>query len=256
MHTVSSARSAIIDSLKQVSDAPALEADFILSHTLPSSFLPLAGHGSDPVPQDLQENISKLITKRATGIPLAYVLGQWDFYGRTFSVTDQVLVPRPSTEDLIETAIPIITALSKQKERPLHIADIATGSGVIAITLLLEAPEYVSHVTATDISPTALTVAKENAAMHHVESSMTFLEGNLLDPLQGKDIDLVVSNPPYVPSAELTRPASVETIALQYEPVIALDGGEDGLQYINTLTQTTLPLIYEGIQGHIHTVNI
>lgn len=256
MSSIQAIKSYIRETLKNVSDAPELEAEFILSHTLPPNLIPVAAHLPDTIPNKTELAIRAIVEKRASGTPLAYVLGEWDFYGRTFTVSDKVLVPRPSTEALIEAALPIILRLSEKEERALHVSDIGTGSGAIAITLLLEAPTHIAQVTATDISASALEIAEQNAVRHGVRHKIAFQQGPMLEPLRDIATDLIVSNPPYVPSAELQKLTSRETIGLQFEPRIALDGGTDGLAYIKQLTTTDLPLIYEGLQGGIFTRNV
>lgn len=158
----------------------------------------------------------------AAGKPLAYLIGEEAFFDLVFYVNEDVLVPRPDTERLLEKAI----ALLPQDGR---FADLGTGSGCIAVTLLHKRPD--SSGIALDISPGALAVAKENAGRAAVSERLTFLLGDMLaDPLGEERFDLILSNPPYIPRKEIARYPS-----LAYEPVTALDGGEDGLDFYRHL---------------------
>jgi len=154
---------------------------------------------------------------------LPYILGEWAFYGRYFIITPDVLIPRPETELLVERAVQHI----KKMIRPL-IADVGTGSGALAVTLAAESPS--ASVTALDISRPALTIAKGNAQRHH-QSDIRFVQSNLLEPFQAQ-FDLICANLPYIPTDKLDDlPVSI------WEPRLALDGGEDGLEVINILLQ-------------------
>lgn len=155
------------------------------------------------------------------GKPIQYVLGYESFYGRIFQVNDNVLIPRPETEELIYTALEKKKTLFQHHE--LKFADIGTGSGAIGITMKLESPEL--HVTATDISKEALQVAKENAA--HLEAEIDFRQGDLAAPLAGEKWDIVLSNPPYIARSEASE---MTTTVLAHEPHLALFAEEDGLE--------------------------
>ena len=156
------------------------------------------------------------------GEPLAYLLGEEYFWRYRFIVTPDVLIPRPDTERLVELAI---GALPQNGQ----FADLCTGSGAIALSVTADCPDALCD--AVDISPAALAIARENARLLGVESRVTFHEADLLksDPLTGK-YDLILSNPPYIPSAHI---ALYPTLC--YEPQIALDGGEDGMVFYRAL---------------------
>lgn len=238
-------RRRLAERLVVVSDAPELEAGWLLEET------------TNP------EQLERLVAERATGKPLAYVLGHWDFYGRTFAVTPDVLIPRPTTELLVEEALKILKKKSKALARPLVLVDIGTGSGCVAITLLLEGSGWIKKFYVTDISPAALVLAKKNAAQYGVLDKIEFLEGNLLEPFdfaQGKPkIDLIVSNPPYVPTAELERSLASptpDTLGLRFEPRIALDGGQDGQKFIEQIKTTGIPAVLEITGGIIRTFSL
>ncbi len=239
------------------SDAPLLDAQRLLqqvtNHPEVSYFL---AHGEEVLSTKQASAFMALVSRREKGEPLAYILGHWEWYGRAFQVTPHVLIPRPATENLIETALPIIKQLSHQAGRPITLADIGTGSGCIAITLLLEASDYIARVYATDNSEAALHVAQTNATQHGVADRIQFVAGNLFEPLVNINIDLIVSNPPYVPAAELHDRTSIEKRGLAYEPRQALDGGADGQDSIKKLRAIGLPMIIEGTHGLVSTVHI
>lgn len=278
--------------LTGASDAPRLDIERILMHVLgqPESAW-LYAHGEEPLTTKQQEEFDRMLAERAMGKPLAYVLGEWEFYGRMFYVTEDVLVPRPETEELVEAALQYINILiQRQKEKEIIVADVGTGSGCIAVTLALVTPSgsplsggeapHLSHLLrkergkfsspdkgrleevsfiATDLSPTALAVAIKNARRYGVEGQIEFLQGDMLEPIKNRKIDLIVSNPPYVPTGEFqpqhTR-GKIETQGLNFEPRLALDGGEDGQRYIEQIAASGIPAIVEGTGGEILKFNI
>lgn len=151
--------------------------------------------------------------ERATGRPLWYVVGDTDFYGYTLKVDERVLIPRPETEEVVAKALEYINENSR-------VLDLCTGSGAIAIAV---SKEKNCTVCATDISSGALDLAKENAT--HQGANVTFYEGNLFEPLKGEKFDVIISNPPYIKTADIATLAK----EVSFEPTLALDGGEDGL---------------------------
>ncbi len=246
----------ITQALTGHSDAPHIDAQQIVLHALKQSNPTyLISHAHDELSDDAQAAIETMQESRATGMPLAYILGEADFYGRTFTVTPDVLIPRPDTEELVTQALAAIDHLTKNKQ-PITIADIGTGSGCIASTIALERPETV-RIIASDISPAALAIAKQNAIRHGVDNRITFLEGDMLAPYADKHIDLIVSNPPYVPTQELEHAAdSVHTAGLLFEPRTALDGGADGLTFVQQIKASNIPALVETIGGEIVTYNM
>lgn len=202
------------------------EAECLAEHVLECDRTTLLLDAARPFPTNRWAAWESLVARRVRGEPLQYVLGGWDFYGRSFLVTPDVLIPRPETELLVEAVLQRIHRHASGHV-PLHIADIGTGSGAIAITLALESP--MSHVHAVDLSTAALQVATRNRARLQVaESSISFYQGDLLAPLVEKGIrlDVLVSNPPYIPTADV---ADLEPQVREFEPRLALDGGDDGL---------------------------
>ncbi len=165
----------------------------------------------------LQSELDQLLR----GVPLPHILGEWDFYGRSFYVSPAVLIPRPETEVLVERALSLAGGL----DNPL-IADIGTGSGAIAVTLAAECPQ--GTLVATDISRPALTVAARNAHRHH-QDRISFVQADLLQPFNTK-FNLICANLPYIPTSILE-----ELPVAHWEPVLALDGGINGLDLIKRL---------------------
>jgi len=158
----------------------------------------------------------EMVIRRSKREPLQHILGTQEFYGLEFEVSTDVLIPRHDTETLIEKALQL-------KPDPQSILDIGTGSGCVAITLAQKMPD--AKVTAVDISEPALSVAKRNALRLGVE--IEFLQGSLFEAVSGRTFDLIVSNPPYIPTSEIE---TLEPEVREYDPRIALDGGLDGLR--------------------------
>lgn len=176
-------------------------------------------------PSSIEKRFFRLILRRKTGFPLQYILEKTEFWSLEFKIQKGVFIPRPETELIVEKVL----AFAKGKN--LLIADIGTGCGNIAISLSRELPE--SRIFATDISYKAIELARENARIHGVEERITFIRGNLFDPLkklslQGS-LDIICSNPPYVPKRERKNlPKEVS----EFEPKRAIFSGEDGLNFI------------------------
>ncbi len=187
-------------------------------------------HRDGLAPASLAAALAPLIARRAGGEPLAYLLGEREFYGRPFTVNPDVLIPRPETELLVEVAIDLL-ARREPAARPPRVIDVGTGSGCVAATLALERPE--AHVMATDVSPAALEVARANAVRHGVADRLTLVHAALTgEGVLDTPVDLVVSNPPYV--AERDRDG-LPTGVRDFEPAVALFGGPDGLAVIRAL---------------------
>lgn len=246
--TLTSFLALAVTRLASASDAAQLDADRLLLHVLnkkESSWL--TAHGEEELTPEQQEEFERLANERATGKPLAYILGEWEFYGRMFYVTPDVLVPRPETENLIEEALKYVTP-------GMTVADIGTGSGVIAVTLALETR---ANILATDISPAALRVATKNAQRHGVEKQIEFIQEDMTISLGKRKIDLIVSNPPYLPAEALAKAGySTDTLGLNFEPRIALDGGKDGQDFIRKIQASGIPALVETTGGGIKKLNL
>ena len=179
-------------------------------------------HQERPLDQAQFDQFDRLVARRTTGEPVAYLLGEREFYGRTFRVSDAVLIPRPETELLVDRAMAWL-----RDRGPAQVVDVGTGSGCIAVTLALECPQI--EMQATDVSAAALALAQENAT--RLGARVRWHHTNLLDQVEAP-LDLIVSNPPYVPEgdrAELMRDVR------DFEPAAALFGGGDGLDVIRQL---------------------
>lgn len=173
--------------------------------------------------------------RRIAHEPVSRILGRREFYGREFIITPDVLDPRPDTEAVVELALDLL----KQRGllgRELSIADIGTGSGILIVTLLAELPN--ARGIATDISPAALAVASRNAEAHGLADRVRFVATSSLDGCPGP-FDLVVSNPPYISTGEI---ATLERDVKDYDPLLALDGGQDGLGIYRKIARNSLDL--------------
>jgi release factor glutamine methyltransferase len=169
-----------------------------------------------------------MVRRRGHGEPVAYITGVREFYGREFAVSRDVLVPRPETETLVQVALDHIRTVAGGRS-VLRVADLGTGSGCIAVTLVCELPDI--RLTATDVSGAALEVARANAVRHGVGERITFVETSWADAVE-TPIDVVVSNPPYVTDDEL---AETERDVHAFEPESALLAGPDGLHAYRAL---------------------
>ena len=167
------------------------------------------------------------VAARVSGVPLQYLLRSASFYGREFIVGPGVFIPRPETEVLIEVALELTHSLIHSFTRSPIVVDIGTGCGAIAVTLALECPDL--RVTATDISASALSFARRNAI--RFEANVSFLKTDLAEGIQPDSIDLMTANLPYLDSETVSRWPK----ELRWEPSLALDGGKDGLSFIQRL---------------------
>jgi release factor glutamine methyltransferase len=166
--------------------------------------------------------------------PIQYIIGYQTFYGYDYLVDDRVLIPRFETEELVENVILLYDQYFDGKK--VDVCDIGTGSGAIAITLALE--EKNMQVTATDISSEALEVAEANNQKYN--ANVTFLQGDMVEPLYGRKFDIIVSNPPYIPNTE-----EVESLVKDNEPNIALFGGNDGLKFYRIIIENAAKIAKE-----------
>lgn len=175
-----------------------------------------------------------IITELLTGKPIQYILGEESFYGYLFEVNEHVLIPRPETEELVHYALQRANQLFG--ERVIQVADIGTGSGAIAVAFKKERPT--AKVTATDFSETALEVAKRNAVRN--EADVTFMQGDMEEPLKRQKWDIILSNPPYI--AEHEKSVMSPTV-YDFEPKTALFAEEDGLYFYRRLAENLSPLM-------------
>ncbi len=211
--------------LEVVSESAALDSQVLLAHIMGQTKAWILAHPEALLTSGQEQNLESSLSSLEAGEPLPYVLGHWEFYGVSLRVTTAVLIPRPETELLVETAL---AWLSKNPKRR-RAADIGTGSGCIAVALAKHLPDL--KVTATDISSEALQVARANAEEHGVSERIEFIEGDLLAPLN-EPVDVLCANLPYIPTSTLH-----ELAVYRHEPAVALDGGPDGLQFIRRLLE-------------------
>jgi release factor glutamine methyltransferase len=186
-----------------------------------------------------------MVQRRAVREPLQHILGSTSFCGLEMTVTREVLVPRPETELLAERAWEFLRQREAGRQAPAQVLDFGTGSGCVAIALAVQVPQ--AQVHALDISEAALRVARENALRHQVAERITFYTSDGFASLpNGLKFDLLVSNPPYIPSAEIN---TLEPEVREHDPRVALDGGGDGLDYYRRLAVETPPLLTS--EGHL-----
>jgi release factor glutamine methyltransferase len=206
-------------------DAEMLLLHIVQQHTPERNRAWLIAHGNTVLLSHSQTRFSEFVARRVAGEPIQYIVGETEFFGLPFRVTPDVLIPRPETEHLVEKAI----ELARRRAAP-RIVDVCTGSGAIAVALARALPA--AGITATDLSDAALTIARENARHNAVDNRIRFLQGDLLAPLAGERFDLVVANPPYVPTIER---GSMSVEVRDYEPALALFAGDDGLDIYRRL---------------------
>ena len=199
-------------------ETPRLDAEILLAFVLNCQRLKLYTESEKILSVDEVRRFENLIAQRAKKIPVAYLTGSKEFFGLNFFVNENVLIPRPDTEILTQL---VIENLGGEK----IFADLGTGSGAIAISVCKFVKNAVGF--AVDISENALEVAKFNAKKFCVDDRINFFCGNLFEPLAGKKFDAIVSNPPYIPTADLKNLQD----EVKTEPVTALDGGVDGLNF-------------------------
>jgi release factor glutamine methyltransferase len=203
----------------------AIDADVLARHALGWTREHLLVHRLDPAPDNFPRAYAALVSRRVCHEPVAYITGHREFWGREFEVTRDVLIPRPETELIVEEALALAPTLG---DAPT-LVDVGTGSGCLAVTLAAELPA--ARAIAIDVSIPALGVARRNAVRHGVADRLTWHAGSLLEPVRGP-VDLIVSNPPYVPLRDAaTLPADVR----DYEPGVARFSGQDGLATIRAL---------------------
>lgn len=201
------------------SGLPKFEARLLLSHVLKRGHAWLVAHDRDELGAETKAQFDALVARRTHGEPVAYLLGEREFFGRIFLCSPAALIPRPETEHLVEHALTLVENSTKTT-----ILDVGTGTGCIGITLALERPN--AQITALDVSPDALTLARENAANLHA-TNVDFIQNNWFSALAtDAKFDLIVSNPPYIVPGD----AHLSQGDLRFEPSVALADAIDGLE--------------------------
>jgi release factor glutamine methyltransferase len=211
-------------------ESPRLTIELLLAHALKKRRLDLYLEFERELDEATLTKLREMVRRRAEGEPLQYITGEAEFCGLKFLVDRRVLIPRPETELLVETVL----AQVANRQPPMTIVDLCTGSGCIAVALAKKLGEA-AEIYATDVSAEALAVAEENARRHNVEKKVRFFCGDLLSKLPDSlKVDAIVSNPPYIASGDLARlPKEVR----EFEPKHALIAGEDGLSFYRRIAE-------------------
>jgi release factor glutamine methyltransferase len=224
--------SQIRDRLNSLSDTPALDASVLLAEVIRKPRTWVMAHPEVTLTGEQQKQLDDSLARLERGESFPYVLGHWEFFGMDFDITPDVLIPRPETETLVERAIAWL------RESPVRrmVADVGTGSGVIAVSIAVNVPD--ASILATDISRESLEVAKKNAEKFDVDHRIDFVQCDLLPPKPAsfpmeQRLDLICANLPYIPTDTLRN-----LPVFGREPTLALDGGEDGLDLIRRLLHT------------------
>jgi release factor glutamine methyltransferase len=210
------------------------DAETLLLHLTVKNRAWLLAHADEEFGGCTAIRYASLVERRLAGEPVQYITGEVEFYGLPFHVTRDVLIPRPETEHLVEKTIALATGLHSPR-----IVDVGTGSGAIAIALAHALPP--AEISTIDLSPAALEVARQNAERNNVR--VRFLQGDLLEPVNGEQFDLVVSNPPYLPESD-RKSLAVEV--RDYEPSLALFAGRDGLDIYRRLIPSSPQVLGPG----------
>ncbi len=221
-------------------ESPRLDAEVLLSHVLKKERIYLYVHFDEPLEAPELASYKECIKKRLEHMPVAYITGIREFMGLDFHVTPSVLIPRPDTEILVQTAMDNLKKI-EATGRGLLFADIGTGSGAVCLSMLSYMPEL-QGVT-VDISKEALEIARGNAESLGVSERIEFLEGDMLEPLAGRSFDAIVSNPPYIPERDIE---GLEPEVKCYEPMGALVAEDEGLFFYKKLMQDAPKLLKTG----------
>jgi release factor glutamine methyltransferase len=221
--------SDITTRLASISDTPALDASGLIAHIIGKPRTWVMAHPELTVTAEQQKQLEEALARLEHDDPFPYVLGHWEFFGLEFDITPDVLIPRPETELLVEKGI----AWMQRSKVRRTVADVGTGSGIIAITIAANIPD--ARILATDISPAALQVAQNNARKFRVDDRIRFVECDILPPHPKslpteEHFDLLCANLPYIPTETLHS-----LPVYGREPTLALDGGADGLDLFRRL---------------------
>jgi release factor glutamine methyltransferase len=217
--------------------SPPLDAEVLLAHARGCQRIELYTSFEEEPTEAVRTSFRELVSRRAEGAPVAYLVGHREFFSLSFQVTPDVLIPRPETELLVVRALDLNKSLAVTQ-----IADVGTGSGILAVCCAKHIPEC--RVTALDLSPEALQIAVANAKQHGVADRIAFLESDLLASCPAEDrFDLIVSNPPYISTAEM---AQLDGDVRNHEPHLALDGGAEGTEVIQRLIPQAAERLNQG----------
>jgi len=219
------------------SESPRLDAEVLLAHVLDYSRVDLYTHWQEEVPPTPRSAYRSLIRQRAEGAPVAYLVGRKEFFSLSLEVKPEVLIPRPDSEFVVVAGLEALKGVTEPS-----VVDVGTGSGNLVLAIASQRPD--ARLWATDLSPEALTVARKNAERLGLAERVGFVRGDLLEPvLEHRPFDLIVSNPPYIPTAIIQR---LEPGVRDYEPHLALDGGPDGLRVVARLIEQAIDALKPG----------
>lgn len=217
-------------------DSPRLTAEILLAHTLGISRIDLYLRFDQPLSDAELARYKGLVRRRVNREPVAYITGQKEFFGLDFALSEQVLVPRPETEHLVEAALGRLNHGTTKR-----VLDVGTGSGAIVVSLAAHRPGH--RYFASDISMPALLLAASNARRHRVGHRIGFFAGDLLESVGPARVDMIVSNPPYIPMKEI---GGLDPEVSRYEPRRALNGGPDGLVQIRRIIKAAPKCLRNG----------
>jgi len=206
-----------------------LSAEWLAVRLLKCKRLELPLRHNEVLAEPLVEAMRRGVKRVASGEPVQYVIGRWEFRGLSLLTDKRALIPRPETEQLVELVLR--SPVMRESEHP-RIVDVGTGSGCIALSIAHECPN--AKVLATDISEDALALARDNAARLNLANRVTFVSASLDDILESATVDILVSNPPYIPSKAVD---ALAPSVRDFEPRLALDGGEDGLDILRAIAE-------------------
>jgi release factor glutamine methyltransferase len=229
------------------SESPRLDAEVLLAEALGCQRIDLYTRFEELPADDARATFRELVRRRAEGTPVAYLVGRREFYSLSFRVTPDVLIPRPETELLVVAVLDLAKGAGDEGRgvRAITIADIGTGSGIIAVCLAKHLPQC--RVTAIDVSRAALSVAQENAQRHGVADRIEFIESDLFAAVPaGRQFDVIVSNPPYVATAEMD---GLMRDVRKFEPRMAIEAGPHGTEIIERLLAQSADRLLPG--GHL-----
>lgn len=220
-------------------EASAVEARIIVAGAAGKTTAQLVRDLRLYVGDGLAEKVEDMLSRRLRGEPVAYITGFWEFYGLPMEITRDVLIPRTDTEVLVETAVAALTG----RKMDARILDLCSGSGCIGCALAEALPK--SRVVLADISPEAMALARRNAERNGLSGRVNFLSADVMKapPMMTGSFDLIVSNPPYIPSVDIM---TLDPSVRDYEPVWALDGGEDGLDFYRAILKNWKSVLRPG----------
>lgn len=219
-------------------ESPRLDAEVLLSHLLDKQRIYLYVHFDEPLQAEELAAYREMVKQRVNHVPVAYIIGEREFMGLTFKVTPDTLVPRPDTEILVQAAVERLKTLPADAVR---FADIGTGTGAVCLSVLHFLPA--AEADTVDISPAARAVAEENAAALGLADRIVFHTGDLLAPIRENKYAAILSNPPYIPEADI---AGLAPEVRCKEPMTALAGGTDGLDFYRRLCADAPSMLVDG----------